>query len=227
VILAALETVSQSLETLAMTFNTFAFDGSSEAQRCTIGPADPNIARDDTMMLGWDFRFPVTESLERPLFTVPVFRETNPLTHEGILEPALGYLARTCALHVYFRETRKPWQRTGDSVVTAAARAEQSIIQRLPLTRAEFRVPDQNGVQRGFSVRLENTFNLDQSSLTMHTVFLFRFTYPNVPSGIFGEKAFKARTIHLVRELGVPEVSSAPFLTLLTLPNHAVHQTLT
>jgi hypothetical protein len=204
----ALTELAVRLEAAGLAFGPFTVDGSSDARQVVIGPVDPDHDRNTTIMLGWDYRFPVGQPTLKPPLTTPTPRNVNLTAGTLQLEPALEYAERVVQLNLYMRELRPDQQRTGYNLNTAYMRNEERILTALGRTRREWQVNvpvvpatiPPSAIARGFVTRFEgNPFiNTGQigGGLTVHSVFRFRLCYP-VLAGVELKPGFVARRVYI------------------------------
>lgn len=225
-----LETLCVAIEGANLSWGAWALNGSSEAKRCTIFPADPDQTRGENLMVGLDYltNFGSVSAFdtfgdEQSTGSSNV-RNLDVVTGRFDYEPPLQYITRSINVHLYMRETRRDEDRVGFDLATTYARNESRLMNAIGTKRRQWNAPvpvpnttPQQFVPRGFRTALESNFFVPEDGLTIHGVLSWRVRYPLV-TGVELQPGFVAKRIHIGVGIspnvlpGIPTQSVSPLV---------------
>lgn len=219
-ILSALETLAQVIESAGLSFHGVALNGSSVAKRCTIGVVDPDVVREEGIAVGIDYRFAVTQPFDRPSDAkAKTVLTTNVLTQAVAVIPPPEKAQRMLGIHLYIHETREPKDRKNDDVNRAYLRNESKLFAALDKAKKTYTVGNYI-----FETQYDTTAFVDGDFLGVHAVFMWRLTYPLTEDSTGATYppsnavvAYRARRIRLVNT-DVPNVQTIVSTLPLVVP---------
>jgi hypothetical protein len=227
-IVKSLEYLCETLEAANLSWGDYVMDGGEASRQIKFGLVDADEWREKGLMVGIDFRSPVT----RPRFGslvleglegVAVRAQPRVVAYDEIagtvqLEQGFEYAARLLNIHVYMRETRPDHKRTDYSLTTAYLSNEAKLLRTLGMGRKEHSLTV-GGTPRGITTSYEGNPYVLEGGMTLHSVFQYRLVYPQISEEPNIVQAFLAKRVRLAHDLALEQLDQVDLdTTPLTVP---------